>query len=306
MTSSATETSITADDGHPIQCFTWTPGTQSVRGIIQILHGLGEHASRYARFAAAAAGQGYVVIVHNHRGHGSSSEHLGHYADNNGWDKIITDVLRVQESICQQYPERPLILLGHSMGSFIAQSCVMRQAANVNALILSGSAFGSRLQLHIAKFIARLETWRHGKRAPSDLMDKLNFQTFNKHFAPARTDFDWLSRDENEVDKYVTDPLCGTVSSGQLWYDFLGGLLGIMSPRAVEKIPTDLPILICGGERDPVGGASGMGKLAAVYKDTGHSKVTVKIYADARHELLNEINRAAVTTDILDWIKAAI
>jgi alpha-beta hydrolase superfamily lysophospholipase len=306
MTTAATKTTIKTRDGHSIPCFVWTTQEPSPRGVIQVLHGLGEHAERYARFAADANEHGWVVIAHDHRGHGAQSEHLGHYADDAGWQKIISDVLAVQAYAGQQFPGLRLVLLGHSMGSFIAQASLIEKADNVSAMILSGSAIGSRMQLRIARIIARFETWRHGKRAPSELMDKLNFQTFNKPFQPARTEFDWLSRDESEVDKYVADPLCGTVSSGQLWHDFLGGLLSIMSADAVSRIPHSLPILIMGGEKDPVGGEPGMQKLRHVYERTGHTKVTTKIYSGGRHEMLNEINRKAVTEDLLQWVDQAL
>ncbi len=134
------------------------------------------------------------------------------------------------------------------------------------------------------------------------LLHKLGFGNFNKPFEPARTELDWLSRDEAEVDKYVSDPLCGGPYSCGLWLGLLSGLFGVASDKAISRIPSDLPILISGGESDPVGGDSGMTRLAMHYAQTLHQRIKVKIYADGRHEMLNETNRDEVTSDWLDWV----
>jgi alpha-beta hydrolase superfamily lysophospholipase len=130
----------------------------------------------------------------------------------------------------------------------------------------------------------------------------LGFDSLNKRFEPARTPFDWLSRDEAEVDRYIEDPLCGGPYTAGLWVDFLGGLLRVTSDRALNRIPAELPILIAGGASDPVGGDDGLGKLMLHYAQTLHSRLTLKLYPDGRHEMLNEINRDEVTADWLDWV----
>ncbi len=134
----------------------------------------------------------------------------------------------------------------------------------------------------------------------------MSFGQFNKRFAPNRTEFDWLSRDEQEVDEYVADPLCGAPSGSRLWYDLFGGLLEISRESALRKVPTVLPILITGGELDPVGGAKALTRLAAEYEATGHENVTLKLYPGGRHEMVNETNRDEVTADILAWIDTVV
>ena len=298
--------SLDADDGRSIPVRIWQPESAEPRCIIQVLHGLSEHAGRYARFGNAACAKGFAVVAHDHRGHGSAAEHSGHFADKDGWQKVLGDVLGVQNFIRDNHPGAPIVLLGHSMGSFIAQASVMQSGNGLAGLILSGSSYGSRLQIRVARWVARFEIWKNGSRAPAELMNKLNFQAFNKAFEPARTAFDWLSGDDEEVDRYIADPLCGGMASGGLWRDLASGLLEITSVTALKRIRSDLPILITGGEKDPVGGTRGMTRLRKAFAASGHSNVTLKVYAKARHEILNETNRQAVTQDILSWVNEQI
>ncbi len=290
---------------HYIYPQTWEP-KETLSGVIQVLHGLGEHSDRYARFAARANDRGYAVITHDHRGHGARSGTLGHFADDDGWDLVISDALLVNEFAQKRFPDAALTLLGHSMGSYIAEDLAMRQPQSIAALVLSASTWPSRAQLKVLRLVAGIEAWRLGGRGYSALLNKLGFGNFNKPFAPHRTGSDWLSRDEAEVDRYVADPLCGGPYTCRLWRDLLGGLLGISTLAAITKIPAELPILIMGGERDPVGGARGMARLAERYRDTGHEHVTLTVYAGGRHEMLNETNRDEVMGDLLDWIRRSV
>jgi alpha-beta hydrolase superfamily lysophospholipase len=294
---------LPADDGRRIPVCQWLPASdQAPRAVIQVFHGLGEYAARYSRFAATCNEHGIAVVAHDHRGHGSACDIRGHFADRRGWDRVVADAWLVNRSVANDMPGARIIVLGHSMGSYIAQSFVSRHPDTVDALLLSASTFANRLELRTGHFLAALLAL-FGKRRQSPLLNKLGFGEFNKPFEPARTRFDWLSRDPAEVDLYVADPLCGGSFSNRLWYDLTGGLLEITSADTVRSVPSDLPILIMGGQRDPVGGAKGLTRLADIYAQTGHQNLTLKIYADGRHEMLNETNRDAVTRDILDWIK---
>lgn len=292
-----------APDGHEIHTHMWSP-VDPVSRVIQILHGLGEHAARYERFAHAAASRGCAVCVHDHRGHGPHTEEIGHFADDSGWALLVADALLVQDYSRERFAEAPLVLLGHSMGSYVAQSFAMYYGDRLSALILSASTWASRLQLWPALALAHIEAWRLGIRGKSALLDKLGFGAFNKRFAPARTALDWLSRDATEVDKYIADPLCGGPFSCGLWLDLFGGLVDIYSDNALARVPAGLPMLITGGECDPVGGERGMTRLAMHYAQTGHQRISVKIFPDGRHEMLNEANRDEVTANWLDWIVA--
>lgn len=304
---SCVRSAIDTNDGERILIDTWAPTTDA-RGIVQILHGLSEHAARYERFAWDCVEQGFVVVVHDHRGHGATcpADELGHFADEQGWQKVIDDAVRVSAAARQSHAGLPFVLFGHSMGSYIAQAFVIQQPNAVDALVLSGSTAAPRLQLYLGRLAARFEAWRRGKQFPSPTLNQQAFGAFNKRFAPTRTEFDWLSRDEAEVDLYVADPLCGAVPSAQLWYDLLGGLVAIGKKSSLRKVPSTLPVLITGGSEDPVGGRHGMQKLATLWAATGHVAVTLQVFDDGRHEMLNETNREDFTDFVLKWMSAAI
>jgi alpha-beta hydrolase superfamily lysophospholipase len=292
---------LTADDGHKIHAQLWEPAGNCT-GVLQVVHGLGEYADRYERFAAAAVERDYAVCAHDHRGHGPYADHPGYFAVTEGWDRVVNDVETVNLHVRETYPDLPIVMLGHSMGSYIAQNYAMYHSARLSGLILSASTWPAKAKLLPAFIIAHIEAWRLGASANSRLLHKLGFSDFNKPFVPSRTDLDWLSRDEDEVDKYIADPLCGGPYTCGLWRDLFGGLLRIYSDNSLRRISSDLPILITGGELDAVGGDKGMGKLATHYAQTLHSRLKVRIYPEGRHEMLNEVNRDEVTRDWLDWV----
>ncbi len=292
---------LRAVDGHQIHVQSWEPDSGAT-AVIQVLHGLGEHIARYARFADAAAARGFALVGHDFRGHGPHSDDLGYFAGKKGWNKVVDDIGTVNDWLREQYPDRPVVMLGHSMGSFLAQAFAMHYGDRLQGMLLSASAWPSRIELIPGRAIAYVEGWRLGPAAHSGLLQKLFFEKFNRRFRPNRTESDWLSRDEAEVDKYIADPLCGGPFSCRLWQDFLGGLWELGSDAALNRIPSGLPVLISGGAADPVGGDKGMSKLLIHYAQTGHGRVKIKMYADGRHEMLNESNRDEVTDDWLDWI----
>lgn len=307
MTDEARSLAATVESaGRAIRLYHW-PTDGQPRAVVQILHGLAEHAGRYRRFATALNAKGISVVAHDHRGHGPDAKaSLGHFAKKGGWAAVIGDVDAVRRAIRSHLPDTPHALLGHSMGSYIAQSYVMRHPDWVERLILSGSTFPDQREVKAARAVAWLLSRVFGASSRANLLDRMSFGKFNDRFKPNRTPFDWLSRHEAEVDKYIDDPLCGGVSSNRLWFDLLGGLLEISDPEAIERIPASLPILITGGELDPVGGKAALSKLADRYRETGHSNVTLKLYAEGRHEMLNEINRDEVTADIVAWIDSTL
>ena len=292
---------ITTSDGHLIRGTHW-PADAQARGVVQIFHGLGEHHGRYERFARLANSQGLAVIAHDHRGHGRHAELSGHFADVGGWQLLIDDGLLVNEWIREHYPDLPLILLGHSMGSYIAQFFAMQHSDHISALLLSASTWPKKPALIAGRLLARMESKRIGLRGKSQLLDKLGFGDFNKPFEPARTPLDWISRDNDEVDKYVNDPLCGGPYTCGLWLDLIGGLGAIASDNALAKIPADMPILLTGGSDDPVGGDKGITQLAMHYAQSGHYDLLVKLYDGGRHEMFNETNRDEFSADVISWI----
>lgn len=292
---------LVAPDGREIRLQIWRPRDPATH-IVQIVHGLGEYSDRYIGFATAATARGCIVACHDHRGHGGHAEKLGHFGDSNGWNNVVNDVHAVNGHLHARFSALPLVLLGHSMGSYIAQAYAMRHATRLDALILSASTAPSRVQLRLACLLAKFEGIRIGRQNNSALLHKLGFGNFNKAFRPARTEMDWLSREHASVDRYIADPLCGGPYSCGLWQDLISGLLAISARFAPQQIPQNLPILISGGCDDPVGGESGMTTLARRYAQSGHQKVKLKIYPGGRHEMLHETNRADVMRDWMDWI----
>jgi alpha-beta hydrolase superfamily lysophospholipase len=296
---------IQSSGSHTIPVYLWEPAGEAT-AVIQVFHGLGEHSARYHRFAEAAVNQGYAVCAHNHRGHGPEAEKPGFFAPEHGWRSLVDDGYNVTRFLRERFPGKPVVLLGHSMGSYIAQSYAMRHGRELTALVLSGSTWPARGLLLIGRLLARIVAWRHGIEANSPLLDKIGFGDFNKRFEPARTELDWLSRDPAEVDKYLTDPLCGGPYTTGLWIDLLGGLQEISKSDALQQIPAGLPILITGGADDPVGGERGMLKLADHFAQTGHNNLSTRTYAGGRHEMFNETNRDEFTADLLRWLENAL
>jgi alpha-beta hydrolase superfamily lysophospholipase len=242
------------------------------------------------------------------RGHGKTAENgtLGHFADDDGWCKVVGDLASLNQHIGQQHPGVPIVLLGHSMGSYIAQAYLLHHSASLYGAVLSGSNFQPVALYRAARQIARLERLRQGPKGRSALIEWLSFGSFNKKFKPARTSFDWLSRDPAEVDKYANDPLCGFRCTNQFWIDLLGGLQQISKASNLAQIDPGLPLLVIGGECDPVSEGKRLKDLADALRAAGSQSLQLKIYPQARHELFNESNRDEVTADVLSWIAQAL
>lgn len=297
---------VARPDGHAVVVHHW-PATGTPRATLVIAHGMAEHGARYAPLAAFLNARGVHVLATNHRGHGPSTtrpEDLGHFADKDGWQNVVDDLAAVIDTARERHPGLPVVLLGHSMGSFISLALARTPAARaLAALALSGSNRGDVLTFRVARLIARVECWRQGPRGRSALLEFLSFGSFNKPFRPARTEFDWLSRDAAEVDKYVADPLCGFGVTNQLWVDLLGGLMTITRVQDLAGIPHSLPVYILGGERDPVGAqGKGLKRLAEGLREAGLQHVQLQLYPQGRHEMLNESNRTEVYAQLADWL----
>lgn len=289
---------LTTDDGYELHGSTW--GEAASENVVQLLHGLGEHHRRYAPLAKALADAGYFVVAHDHRGHGThlDAADLGFLGTTDGWRHLVSDSIAIREQRIGNKSGR-VFLLGHSMGSYVAQSVMLERPEIADGLILSGSTHAPRMQVIIGRWVARFERWRTSPLARSPLLAKMSFGAFNKAFEPARTEFDWLSRDPSEVDKYMADPYCGVASTNQLWIDLLGGLLSIGERRALANLPKRLPVYILSGSDDPVSAGNRIAALQQHYLDAGLTELEVHVYPEARHELFNETNAEAVRSDLL-------
>ncbi len=222
---------------------------------MQIAHGLAEHGARYARLAGALNAAGYGVYAFDLRGHGPSCDpaDLGHFADPDGWAKCVGDLWTFNRLIAAEQPGLPIVFLGHSMGSFLGRQFVADHSDSLAGAALSGSNGKPPPIAALGRLVARLERLRLGKRGKSRLIFNMWFGDFNKPFHPARTAFDWLSRDPKEVDAYVADPLCGFPFTTQLAIDVLDALPHLSDPKMLATIRKDMPIYVFSGERDPVG-----------------------------------------------------
>ncbi|MGA3308811.1 MAG: alpha/beta hydrolase [Xanthobacteraceae bacterium] len=297
---------LATPDGVSLFVYRWLPDAPP-KAVVQIAHGLAEHAARYARLAEALTRAGYAVYANDHRGHGRTARtpaQLGLFAERDGWTKCVDDLWLLNRRIAADHPGLPIVLLGHSLGSFMTQDFICEHGEALAAAVLSASNGKPPPIAPIGLLLARLERLRLGPRGHSPLMQALFFGAFNKPFAPARTPFDWLSRDTAEVDKYIADPLCGFESAAQLYIDVLQGLRETAKPSRQARIPKTLPIYIFNGSRDPV--SDNIEQLLDAYRAAGLKQVVHKVYADGRHESLNETNRDVVTRDLIAWLDGVI
>jgi len=298
-----------ASDGTKIAAYRWLPAAKSnIKAAVQIAHGMAEHAARYERFAKVLVKAGYAVYANDHRGHGKTAgalENVGYFADEKGWDKVVDDMLVLTKLIRKENPKVPIFLFGHSMGSFLSRHYAMLHGNEIKGLILSGTGGDPGLLGKIGLFVAKREAAKKGRKTRSPLLDKLSFGAFNKAFKPNRTNFDWLSRDNAEVDKYVADPYCGDVFTAGFFCDMLEGLAFINNAGNIARIPRELPIYLFSGSLDPVGAnTKGVLKAYNALVKAGIRDVTYRFYQDARHETLNETNRDEVFQDVIDWLNS--
>ncbi len=307
------EFDLVMDDGVTVHVHRWEPGT-APRAVVQISHGMAEHVGRYTRLAEALVAEGYEVWAHDHRGHGGTAltdADLGHFADHDGFDRIVADLLAVRTEIDRAALERAgqrVALFAHSMGTFVTQSALaLHPPAPWDAIILAGSDTPGGLPITAFHQVARLERLRIGGRGRSTLLDRLAFEPYNRAFRPTRTGSDWLTRDTAEVDRFVADPRAGFLFTTQAWSDFMAGRERVAATGFGAVQPKDLPILLLSGDRDPVGRmGKGVPQLAEQLREAGMTDVTVTTYPGARHELVNETNRDLVHADIQEFLARTI
>jgi len=295
------------DDGKNISVYKWLPDDKNnIKGVVQIAHGMAEHASRYEDFAKVLIESDYGVYANDHRGHGKTAgslDNIGYFAPENGWDLVVGDMYKLNSIIMKNHSGLPIYLLGQSMGSFLVRSYIMRYKDKLSGVVLIGTSGDPGPLKYLAIFIAKLEMKIKGKKVKSPLLDNLSFGGYNKVFAPNRTKFDWLSRDTSNVDKYVNDPFCGDIFSAGFFYDLLTGIKDIGNFSNIKNISKDLPILLLSGENDPLGNKTrGVLQVYNLFKKAGIRDVDYKFYPGARHEILNELNKEEVCRNIIEWL----
>lgn len=287
----------------------WAPAGGEIKAVLQLTHGMAEYGERYEEFAAAMCRAGYAFIVNDHLGHGksvASKDDYGYFGGdrNKAGYAFVEDVHKLTQIAKQEFG-KPVILMGHSMGSFVARSYITKYFADVKGAVICGTS-GPNPALGAGLVITSVVGKIKGERYRSKLIDKIAFGSYNKRFE-GRTDFDWLSKNQANVNWYVKNDLCGflfSVSGFKNLFELLGE---ITSDEWFKKVPKNLPVFLIAGKDDPVG-SYGKG-VESVYKglmQTGHKFTKMKLYEGDRHEILNEDDRANVFADVIEWCDAVL
>lgn len=284
----------------------WRPeGTP--RAVVQLVHGMAEHMDRYDPVARRLNRAGLAVVGHTHLGHGPRAQRQGYFADHDGWQHLIDDVHRLRGIAQEQFPGLPYLMLGHSMGSFVTRCYLQEHSEGLAGAMLSGTGHFDGKTVTAALAAANLVCLLGRAKKPSALIDQLAFGGYNKPFAPNRTDFDWLSRAEAEVDKYVADPYCGFLFTGSGYRELFRGLKRLTDLEALRRMPKALPLLLFSGDSDPVGGMGrGVEQVVREMRDAGMKHVEVRLYPGGRHEILNETNRDEVVRDVIIFVEQCL
>ncbi|WP_094700594.1 alpha/beta fold hydrolase [Brevibacillus laterosporus] len=301
---------FTDKQGFTLFVYHWSPDNQEeVKGVVQIAHGMTETAERYERFARFLTDAGYMVYANDHRGHGKTAdsiEKLG-YVGRDGFVWMVNNMAQLSQIIHDEQPDQPLFLFAHSMGSFLGQKYMYEFSQLIDGIILSGSNGRRGIELLAGLGITKLITAIRGEQYRSTWIDSLAFGSFNRHIKSPRTQFDWLSRDAIEVDKFIDDPFCGGVSTTSFYRDFFKMLREIQQEPYLQRIPKNLPVFIIAGDQDPVGmRGKGIHKLVKRYEELQLQQMSYKLYPQGRHELLNDTNREEVMQDCLEWLNKQV
>ncbi|MCI8477321.1 MAG: alpha/beta hydrolase [Oscillospiraceae bacterium] len=299
-----------SDGVHQVHAVEWMPEVEHPRGVVQLVHGISEYMLRYTHFAAYLMEHGFVVVGNDHLGHGKtarSSKEYGFLAPKDGWKHLAEDVYALRMKTAARFPGLPYFMLGHSMGSFVARTYLIRWPGTLSGCILSGTGQESAALIAMGKGITALLSRVKGPNSHSDLVTALSLGPYNRQFKPNRTEVDWISRDTAVVDSYAADPLCRFVPTVGMTRDMLGGLEFIARPEHLRRMDPETPIYFFSGDQDPVGGnGTGVKKVVKLFQAAGVKDLTLKLYPGGRHEMLNEINRSEVYADTLAWLESKI
>lgn len=283
----------------------WTPeGTP--KAVVQIVHGIAEYVLRYDAFAQYLNSLGVLVVAEDHMGHGKSMDTgtQGYFAG--GWSAAVADTHRLTELTKAEFPDIPYVLFGHSMGSFMTRTFLAKYPqCGIHGAVICGTGWMPGAILRAGKLAGSAVCALRGERKPSEALQGIAFGSYNKRIPEVRTPYDWLNRDPEQVDAYITDPLCGFTASAGLLRDMLGGMIYNQKKTTLQAMDKKLPVLFIAGEGDPVGDyGKGVQKAAEAFRSVGMENVTLKLYPEARHEILNELNKQEVYRDISEWMQS--
>lgn len=297
---------LSADKGTKIHGVRWEPEQGELQGILQITHGMVEYVERYDGFAEFMTEQGFLVVGHDHLGHGASvvsKEYWGYFAKENGSDILVEDMNQLRTMTQKEYPALPYFMLGHSMGSFLLRKYLSKYGKNLQGAIVMGTGSQPdhmvKMGKALCKFMACFRGWSHRSR----MVQNMAFSGNNKKFEPEGLPNAWLTRDKEIVNAYNSEPQCTFLFTLNGFYNLFDTIYYINRPEHIGAIPKELPMFFVSGEEDPVGGfGEGVKKACETYEKAGIEDITWKLYPLDRHEILNELDRQKVYEDIYAWI----
>ena len=289
-----------------LHAYTWEPDSGEIKGIVQLVHGMAEYIDRYSDFAEYLTECGFAVIGHDHRGHGqsiTSLDDLGYFAEENGSKILLDDIHLVAQYGDHEWPNKPHFILGHSMGSFLVRRYITLYSKELDGAVIMGTGNVPMGAAALGKRLASMISASRGDHHVSRLLTGMTLGSYNKAFKPNRTPVDWLSRNEENCDRYMEDPFCGFEFTAGAYKDFFTILTELAGTVDENKLRRTLPLLIISGELDPVGGKDACIDVAKHYRYLGVEDVELKLYRDDRHEILNEVDRDQVFRDLGDWFE---
>lgn len=311
MTNMTEFTFLSTDGKTQLHGMRWEPDGGSVRAVLQICHGVAEHIARYDAFARYLNGLGIAVVGHDHLGHGLSLPEGGtpvYFGAGNTWNTVVDDIYVLHQRIRLWYPDVPLCIMGHSMGSFLTRTYLIRYPGTVKAAIIMGTGWQPKAVIAGGMAVAKAVGAVVGENGTSDLVTNLAFGAYNKLFAPNRTSCDWLSADEDNVDAYMADPLCGADATVGLFRQMLSGIRFNQKLSNLRQMDPRIPVLFVAGEKDPVGDCgNGVRRTYQEFRRAGVQDCTLKLYPGLRHEILNEkAQQQQIFEDIGQWLTSKL
>lgn len=295
------------DNKTQIHAIEWIPDG-NVNAVLQVSHGMVEYIDRYDEFARYLCERGYYVVGQDHLGHGESvqsEDYHGYFHDGDGNECVLGDIHELRQITKEKYPDIPYFLLGHSMGSFLTRQYIKMHGEGLAGVIIMGTGNQPLALVKLGKMLCKIVAGIKGWNYRSQFVNSMAFGGYNRRFTPARTPVDWISRNEDNIDRYVKDPWCTFVFTVNGYYHMFRGMEQLAKKENFNRIPKTLPVFFVAGQDDPVGSfGKGVERVCRKYRDGGIQDVSIKLYKDDRHEILNETDRFDVYEDLYQWLES--
>lgn len=295
------------DNRSRIHAVMYTPEDREPICVVQIIHGMAEYVERYEEFARFLTERGFAVTGNDHLGHGKSvgeDKRYGYFCEQDPATVVVRDAHRLKKMTQQRYPAVPYVIVGHSMGSFILRNYLTMYGSGITGAVIMGTGFKTRGAMAAGRFMVQLQKLFLGPEHVSRFCDKVSFGSYNKRIPDAKTDFDWLCKDADSVQRYIDDPLCGQIFTLNGFQTLTELIARAHDPKRLRKIPASLPLLVISGDADPLGGyGKGIPKVCDGLRAAGVRDVEMRLWETGRHELLNEPERAQIMEEIYSWMQ---